>query len=342
MSPSPSAPSNSGANVGLWVHHAGQVQGPFGRDFIDAMILAGVYPADVQVVKDGDTGRQNPSVSNTSTSSIEPSTKPRVVTKNENTPPSKPRQPLSRDAKITMAVALAGLAFMLWVIGQLKSPEPRKSSKMTAASSTVDPGHSTTSTLAPYSSNSGKPRPSLPPALAGDGANTNSGYPKYTLPPPRPQTIAQVASNPSSSMANATSSPLIRPLTVSGLGNRGSSFGVASRPPSENSQLYRDESGRVYRVPNSAYYRLLSMSSALGLKKQNMDREGAELTFLAEELDRDRRYLDRSSQYEIDRFNRKVNRLNALNDDLQSLVRDYNQDVNAFNAELERVGTPIR
>ncbi len=328
--------------MGLWVHHEGQVQGPFERDFIDAMILAGVYPANVRVVKDGDAGRQNSSVSNTSASSIEPSPKPRVVTKNEDTSKGKSPQPLSRDAKWTIAVAMAGLAFMLWVIGQMNSPGPEKSSNLTAASSTTAPGHSPASTTTPYFSNSGQPRPSLPPVLASDGASTSSGYPKNSLVLPRPQAIPHTASNSTSSVVNATSSPLTRPLTVSGLGNRGSSSEAASLPTSEDSQLYRDESGQVYRVPNTAYYRLLSMSSALGLKKQNLDREEAELNFLAEELDRDRRYLDRSSQSEVDRFNRKVNRLNALNDELQSLVRDYNQDVNAFNAELERVGTPIR
>jgi hypothetical protein len=340
--PRPTPPSTSGAKEGFWVHHEGLVQGPFDRDFIDAMILADVYPANVRVVKDGDSGRQSPSVSNTITTSIERSTKARVVTNDDRTPPSKPRQPLSRDAKWTMAVAIVGSAFMLWVVHHLYSPRPSQSSQIAAASSTTPQSHSPTARPTTYSSYSSPAKPqSASPPVAYDAA-ASSRYPNNTLPPPRPRAITRASTNPGGSVGNAESSPLTRPLSVSNPAGRQSSPMAASRPSSEDSQLYRDESGRVYRVPNSAYYRLQAMSSALGIKKRNLDREESELKFLAEELDRDRRYLDRSSQYEVDRFNGKVNRLNSMNDALQSLVDDYNRDVNAFNAELERVGTPIR
>lgn len=363
----PSTPSNIGAKEVYWVHHAGQVQGPFDRDFIDAMILADVYPANVRVVKDGHSGGQNPSASKTNTSAIEPSPKPRVVTNNKDTSPSKPRQPLSRDAKWTMAVAMAGLAFMLWVIGQLAQNQPTATSTA-SVNSVVSPSNA----LASNNLSSAVPNPESGPSTNSTFQEIKPSSPELYKPlvhqEPDPVNVtspnSEYSKNKTTHKSKAAASAeqqresLNRIYAQSSLGRLTTNATksakttlieeptksdlTASLPPSEDSQLYRDESGRVYRVPNSAYYRLLSMSSALGLKKQNLDREEAELTFLAEELDRDRRYLDRSSQYEVDRFNRKVNRLNALNDELQSLVRDYNRDVNAFNAELERVGTPIR
>lgn len=84
------------------------------------------------------------------------------------------------------------------------------------------------------------------------------------------------------------------------------------------------------------------MKTAIESKKQILDSEEAQLDSLSRQVDRDRIYLNRNSQYSVDTFNRKVNQVNSLNDRLQNLVDDFNRDVNAFNAELERVGTPIR
>ena len=41
------------------VHHQGHVQGPFGVDFIEAMVMSGVYPSSVIVQIDG-TSEQLP------------------------------------------------------------------------------------------------------------------------------------------------------------------------------------------------------------------------------------------------------------------------------------------
>lgn len=113
----------------------------------------------------------------------------------------------------------------------------------------------------------------------------------------------------------------------------------ASSPPADT-MVYRDASGRTYRVSNSDYYRLSSMKSALSLKQSGMNAEEDRLKSLAKEVDRARATLDRYSQYSVDAFNRKVNLLNSMNSQVQSLVDDYNRDVDAFNRELERVGTP--
>ena len=75
--------------------------------------------------------------------------------------------------------------------------------------------------------------------------------------------------------------------------------------------------------------------------------EETRLKALSTERDQDRTYLNRTylnrtSQYSVDAFNRKVGQVNSLNDRVQALVNDFNRDVDAFNAELARVGTLIR
>ena len=111
--------------------------------------------------------------------------------------------------------------------------------------------------------------------------------------------------------------------------------------PADDSMVYRDESGRSYRVSNADYNRLLGMRSALIPKSAMIDRSKKERQALSSQLEIDRINLDQTSQYAVDTFNRKINRLNAMNGPLQALVDDFNRDVDAFNAELERVGTPI-
>ena len=83
------------------------------------------------------------------------------------------------------------------------------------------------------------------------------------------------------------------------------------------------------------------MQTSLSFKQSSMQLEEERLSALAAEVDRARITLDRYNQYSVDAFNRRVNQVNAMNDRVQSLVKDYNRDVDAFNTELERVGTPI-
>jgi hypothetical protein len=141
------------------------------------------------------------------------------------------------------------------------------------------------------------------------------------------------------STAPTTSSPLT--TTPSSR----SSYTSNTRPvvslPQESTQIYRDASGRTYRVPNAAYHRLLTLQSALSRKKTSLDLEESKLKSLSTQVDSERAYLDLTSQYAVDAFNRKVNQINGLNSKVQSMVNDYNHDVDAFNTELERVGTPI-
>ncbi|MDB4055670.1 hypothetical protein N9496_06750 [Akkermansiaceae bacterium] len=106
--------------------------------------------------------------------------------------------------------------------------------------------------------------------------------------------------------------------------------------------LYRDEYGRTYRVSDHDYRRLSIMKSSLSAKSTSVGFEKSRLSSMANEVDRARIGLDRTSQYAVDSFNRKVGQVNTMNRRVQNLVDGYNQDVNAFNRELESVGTLIR
>ncbi len=327
------------------VHHGGQVQGPFDLNFVEAMVMAGVYPADVrvQVVGESKIAPLNqrrgeallPPAPQQHEIEIEvipglfgeevlfpPAQKqaepPRLTSRqerrgrplpvqNHSEPPPSPPKPLSTEAKFAWGVGIAGTLVLLLIFAVVSS----------SSSSRSDISYP--STTAPDGLNHAQHRALDAARAASDAVRAAIAESVYSPTPPPP------SYTPSAS----TYSPSF-----------GSSSSIA--PPKEDSQIYRDASGRTYRVPNSAYYRLLTMKSALDAKQRLLDAEEAQLKSLADELDRERLYLNRSSQYSVDAFNRKVNRVNSLNDRLQSSVNDYNRDVNAFNAELERVGTLIR
>lgn len=258
------------------VTHQGDAQGPFEAEFIEAMVMAHVYPPHVLVQKVGSTewvpfNSLEGSVPN-------PSIQRRVQPPGPASPPISEMRKSKK--KSEAAVALAVVVFVvlvgIWiVVADNSSRKP--------PTSWVDSGPAPTRNI--YS------------------------QPVRTSPPPVP---------PSS----AYSVPRL------------------ASPPADTT-VYRDASGRTYRVSNSDYLRLRAMQTSLSFKQSSMQLEEERLSALASEVDRDRITLDRYNQYSVDAFNRKVNQVNAMNDRVQSLVKDYNRDVDAFNRELERVGTPI-
>jgi peptidoglycan hydrolase CwlO-like protein len=118
----------------------------------------------------------------------------------------------------------------------------------------------------------------------------------------------------------------------------------AYNPPGANadSTLYKDAQGRTYRVPNSAYQRLLLKKAEIDTQQRRLTLAKSEVESLGAEIERLRRTIDQTSQYEIDAFNSKVERFNSKSDQLQIQIDSFNDAVDSFNAELERVGTPIR
>jgi hypothetical protein len=276
------------------VHHQGQVQGPFDVDFIEAMVMAGVYPFSVIVERPATSERlpfsklvaaadsRPPPQKNDGSSRIQI----QMAAPDPRLPPQ--QNPRSKKAKSETAIAwvvgVFAIFMVLWMITSATSPK--------------------------------KPTPSRVVA----SADRNN-----------PSSINTPAENHIPSSAETKSSPVAS----------NSTYAPTVNTPPADTMVYRDASGRTYRVSHSDYYRLSGMKSALLIKKSGMDAEETRLKSLATEVDRDEATLNRYNQYSVDSFNRKVSQVNAMNNRVQSLVNDYNQDVDAFNRDLQRVGTPI-
>ncbi len=212
-------------------------------------------------------------------------------------------KPLSLEAKFAWGVCIAGGLLIFWMLGEL-------SSKKTAFVSSSNNSWKRDQPQQPV-------QPNVIPVLS---------QPSYTPPAPKAYT------------------PPPLPRTTGFSSNSFQTSQSASTPKSasqESTQVYRDSSGRMFRVPNSAYYSLLAKKTALQSQKDGLDRAENEITALASDIESSRRYLDRTSQYSVDSFNQKVNQFNAMNERLRGATNSYNQGVDAFNAELARVGTPI-
>ena len=111
---------------------------------------------------------------------------------------------------------------------------------------------------------------------------------------------------------------------------------------SSDSKLYRSANGQTYRVPNNAYQRLIIRRTELDAKQRLVKSDKEEVDSLSAELNRLKSTINRSSQYQVDSFNKKVNAYNAKNNQLQIQIDSFNSAVDNFNEELARVGTPVR
>jgi hypothetical protein len=217
------------------------------------------------------------------------------------------------EAKVAWVVALAAGAFLWWAFGSgSKTVRPAP----TASPSTERPSYSSSPPkLSPPITIAPTPKvPSVKPV----------SFPSFS--PPKPLPSYTIERNPAKP---AYSSP--SPYT-----------GTTTTPSVAGTTLYRDASGRTYRVSDADYYRLLSRRQSLDMEQRRIDARERELEDLGSQIDRMRFSLDRTSQYAVDSFNRKVREINSLSDDLEYMVSSYNRQVDAFNAELERVGTPVR
>jgi hypothetical protein len=267
------------------VHHQGQIQGPFGVDFIEAMVISGVYPSSV-VVERPNTSVRLPFSELMAVADFElPS---------RNSPQSKKTKP---ETVVAWIAGAFGVCVLLWIINLFTSSKKPESSSSNARTdwSNPRPAHNQVESGSPTSA----------------GTNHSPSTSKSSYAPTRVSPTPQ---------ARASSKP-------------------GSYMPADDSKIYRDASGRSYRVSSADYNRLVVMKSALTPKSDRIDRYKQERQALSSQLESDRITLDQTSQYAVDSFNSKINRLNAMNGPLQNLVDDFNRDVDAFNAELARVGT---
>lgn len=274
-----SSPSALPPTPKFWVNHDGVTQGPFDQEFIEAMVMAHVYPASVLVCKVRNKewipfhriSNRNAVVSDQSQPEL---------TVQPNLSKKKSKRANSTNPIFLVILGLFIIGFVGWIYSQARS-----------SAKTVKAPHDTTQ------------------FTTTEKTHVNAGY--------QPQST------------NREEKPT-------------ASKSASINLPSDYGQVVRDASGRTYRVPDAAYNRLVSLKNALDVKNMQIDAENRAFESMASLVERERQYLDTTSEYAVDAFNRRVNNLNAKNQQLQNLVDDYNRDVQAFNYELERVGTLIR
>jgi hypothetical protein len=262
-----------------WVTHQGDRQGPFDLEFIEAMVMAQVYPATVQVWAKGfkDWLPLNSVINSAS-----------IITIQGNTAPSNSASPQAKTRKLTKpknkfetilpwALVIFCVVFVMWIVNLVSSS---KTTKKTLVQSDVKP---------PVAS--------------------------------QPSTV----SRPSAEVST-TKQPNTPPLVIR---------------PKVTGNVFKDASGRSYSVPDLAYQRLVALRSDLAVKKNYLDQEDSRLQKMSDQLALDRSRLNTNSGYEVDAFNRRINELNDFSRKVQGIVNTFNREVDDFNTELQRVGTPI-
>ena len=266
-----------------FVLHQGQEQGPFDLDFIEAMIMSGVFPTAINV-RQPESAEWVPLAQITALAHHQASPPPLSSAAPSPVAPKRSKKKADSVKQFAWIAGIVGGAFLLWLASTVASSTRHK--KPTAALDDSSPAPS---------------RPASSSFTATPSSVTRNRVPQTSYSPPATET-----------------------------------------PPIDDSKLYRDSTGRTYRVPHSEYNRLTVMELALTPKRVLVDQSEAEFNSLKQQVENSRITLDRTNQYEIDAFNAKVHRLNAFNDSHHALVNDYNRGVDSYNTELARVGTLIR
>jgi hypothetical protein len=117
-------------------------------------------------------------------------------------------------------------------------------------------------------------------------------------------------------------------------------------PPAPNTPAYTppptfgsgNSDGKVYRVPSSVSSTLASEKSEIESERTTLEALGTQIEDLGREIERDRIYLDRTSQFAVDSFNSKVERYNALNQKAKIANAAFNEKVDSYNAKLQQNG----
>jgi hypothetical protein len=98
------------------------------------------------------------------------------------------------------------------------------------------------------------------------------------------------------------------------------------------------ESKSAYRIPSEMRAELDRESQAIDTAKATAERMATQLESLGRELKQKESYLDRTSQFEVDDFNRKVDAYNNLLERVRAQNRLVNQLVESYNEKLRQHG----
>jgi len=92
--------------------------------------------------------------------------------------------------------------------------------------------------------------------------------------------------------------------------------------------------GNVYRVPSSASSSLDRKKLSIEADRAVLNQLEAQVDALGRQIESDRLYLDKTSQYAVDEFNAKVDRYNTLSQQAKAATAAFNEQVDAYNAKL--------
>jgi|GEM_PF-5501277 len=340
--PLPSWDSDVLLEVLYLVKHAGKVQGPFPAHFIAGMIEADVYSPTISVQREGETSwvpfaslKLDLPGSDTAARTLQNSSQ-------ESEIPS---------ASVINHKALAGVFIAVFLLSTWIAAQNPPAKNITAHAAQ----QATPSSSKPLEQTRDDRSPATSPSYASSDSSTSYssyGTPSYTdkktpdyVPPPAP----------SSPYKNSINVPLdggFRPPTTTYRPKESSSYDpygdTSSTSPLESSYENAPEQrsvagadGRSYRVSDADYIELRLMRSAVEKKKEKVEAGRAELAAEDKKLTRAKRQVDRTDKREVTAYNKKVAELNAMQAELELLRDSFNEDVDAYNAKLVRVGTPI-
>ena len=133
-------------------------------------------------------------------------------------------------------------------------------------------------------------------------------------------------------------------MALSGNSSRGSSY--VPPPQSMSAPAYTPPPAAPRPSPGGGTYRVSSaVSGMLDIEKAGIESDrakveamGAQIDQLGSEIERERPYVDNTSQFALDQFNGKVRRYNALNNEAKIAMAAFNKKVDDYNAKLSQYG----
>jgi hypothetical protein len=188
------------------VHFQGETHGPFDLAFVEAMVMAGVYPSDVGVQVMGESNVAPFSriegvdrlslaprrIKDVVRSHIEPQVAHPLPVKVHNQTPAQKAKPLGSEEKFAWVVGIAGTIFLFWILMEVVSSK---------------------STSSPSNPASGRPEISAP--IYSSPQRSTSTTPVITSTPPRPAfSVPALALPRSGEVQRYTSQEGVAPLQI--------------------------------------------------------------------------------------------------------------------------------
>ena len=96
--------------------------------------------------------------------------------------------------------------------------------------------------------------------------------------------------------------------------------------------------GNVYHIPSSVSSTLDDEKVKIESDRKTLEALDAQVEKLGRDIENDRLYLDKTSQYAVDAFNAKVDRYNTLAQQDKAATAAFNEKVDNYNAKLRQYG----